>query len=100
MMRLKSFAAPSLAAFGLLASLALACADEAPNPAANPPAADAPLSQEQVSLRGFGLQNAQCAEWSDACAICLRDEKDAVHCSTPGIACQPATIACRREKAK
>jgi hypothetical protein len=100
MMRLKYLAAPSLAVFGLFASFALAGADEAPNPAANPPAADAPLSAEQLSLRGFGVQNAQCVEWSDACAVCLRDEKDAVHCSTPGIACQPATIACRREKAK
>ena len=87
MMRLKPFATLGLAAFGLLASLALA-------------GAGAPLSQEEVSLRGFGPLNAQCLEWSDGCAICLRDEKDAVHCSTPGIACQPAAIACRREKAK
>jgi hypothetical protein len=100
MMRLKPFATLGLAAFSLLASLALAGADEAPNPVANPPAAGAPLSQEEVSLRGFGPQNPQCLEWSDSCSICLRDEKDAVHCSTPGIACQPAAIACRREKAK
>ena len=104
MMRLKPFATLGLTAFGLLASLALAGADEAPGPATNPPASQpasgAPLSQEEVSLRGFGPLNAQCLEWSDGCAICLRDEKDAIHCSTPGIACQPAAIACRREKAK
>ena len=85
-----------LATLGIfLASLALAGADEAPNPAAS-----APPSPEETSLRGFGLQNAQCIEWSDSCATCLRDEKDAAHCSTPGIACQPVAIACRREKAK
>ena len=85
-----------LAALGVFfAPLALASAEEAVNPAAS-----APPSAEEASLRGFGLQNAQCVEWSDSCAICLRDEKDAAHCSTPGIACQPAAIACRREKAK
>jgi hypothetical protein len=100
LMCMKPLATLGLAAFGLLASFALAGADEAPNAAANPPAAAAPISPEEVSLRGFGSLNAQCLEWSDACAICLRDEKDAIHCSTPGIACQPAAIACRREKAK
>ena len=105
MMRMQPLATLGLAALGLLASLALASGDEAPGPATNPPgasqpAAGAPLSQEEVSLRGFGPQNAQCLEWSDGCSICLRDEKDAVHCSTPGIACQAAAIACRRDKAK
>jgi hypothetical protein len=105
MTRMKPLATLGLAALGLFATFVLASADEAPNPAANPPAASppaagAPPSPEETSLRGFGLQNAQCVEWSDGCAVCLRDEKDAAHCSTPGIACQPAAIACRREKAK
>jgi hypothetical protein len=30
---------------------------------------------------------------------CLRDA-DGAHCSTPGIACQPGPIACRKESDK
>jgi hypothetical protein len=97
-MRIKPHAMLGLAALAFFASLALAGADEAPN-ASGPPASVAP-SPEEMSLRGYGLQNVQCLEWSDGCSICLRDEKGAAHCSTPGIACQPAAIACRREKAK
>ena len=94
MSRLKFFVAVGFAAAGLMASVALA--DEAPGAAAKPPA----VSPEEVSLLGFGLRNVSCLEWSDSCSVCLRDEKDAAHCSTPGIACQPAAIVCRREKAK
>ena len=79
----------------LLGPLSLACADEATSPPANPP-----LSVEALSLQGFGAQNGLCLEWGDGCSVCLRDDKDAAHCSTPGIACQPAAIACRREKTK
>jgi hypothetical protein len=100
----KAFAALGLSALIVLAAPVLAAAEEAApaggGAAAAPPVANAPLSPEEVSLHGFGLQNAQCLEWTDNCSICLRDEKDAVHCSTPGIACQPVAIACRREKAK
>jgi hypothetical protein len=84
-----------LAAF--VASLSLAQADEAP--AANAPTA-APLSQEAVSLQGFAAQNLLCLEWTDNCSVCLRDQKGVAQCSTPGIACQPATIVCRQEKPK
>ena len=54
----------------------------------------APASpQEAASLQGFAASHPQCAEWSDGCAVCLRDA--AVHCSTPGVACQPAEIVCK-----
>jgi hypothetical protein len=62
-------------------------------------AAETPTPQER-SLQGFGAQTLNCVEWSDSCSICLRDESGAMHCSTPGIACQPEAIACRREKAR
>ncbi len=72
--------------------------NETPAPAET--LAPTPPSAEQLSLQGFGLQNASCLEWSDLCTICARDEGGAMKCSTPGIACQPEAIVCRREKAK
>ena len=92
MTRRRGSAALWLAALGWLGSAALALAEDAP-------ANNAPLSPEAVSLQGFGAQNAACLEWSDGCAVCLRDDKGA-RCSTPGIACQPVAIACRRETPK
>ncbi len=65
----------------LFALIAPAFADEAPPP------------KEEASLEGFGVANAACREWSDGCAVCKRD--DAVHCSLPGIACQPSQIVCK-----
>ena len=75
----------------LLAFAAPARADDAPTPPATP-------SVEDVSLAGFGAQNADCREWTDSCAICRRDDAGAAHCSTPGIACQPQPIACTKAK--
>jgi hypothetical protein len=57
-------------------------------------------SAEQTSLEGFAAAAPLCLEWSDGCAVCARDDANAVHCSTPGVACQPSSIVCRREKAK
>jgi hypothetical protein len=55
--------------------------------------APAPSPEEQANLQSFAAAHPACAEWSDGCAVCKRD--DAVHCSTPGIACQPGQIACK-----
>ncbi len=49
--------------------------------------------KEQASLQGFGAAHLECKEWNDGCATCQRDS--AVHCSTPGIACQPGEIVCK-----
>ena len=49
-------------------------------------------TREQLSLLGFGDTFRNCREWSDGCAICKRT--DAVHCSTPGVLCQPNVISC------
>jgi len=88
-----------LITLGFAASLSFAAADEAPAPPVNPPAGLAPRAEE-LSLDGFAAQNPLCREWSDGCVICARDGKNAPHCSTPGIACQPEAITCQRETAK
>jgi hypothetical protein len=97
MNRVTSLARSGFAALAFVASVSMAHADEAP---ATSPPATSPLSQEAVSLQGFAAQNPFCLEWTDTCSICLRDQKGVAQCSTPGIACQPAAIACRQEKPK
>jgi hypothetical protein len=94
MKRQRFLATFSLAAFGFAASISLAGADEA----AAPPASATPALNETLSLQGFGAKNPLCREWGDECSVCLRDDKDAPHCSTPGVACQPAAIVCRQTK--
>ena len=100
MKRTKALASLGLIAAGFAASISSAGADEVPAPIAKPPVATPPLSREDLSLQGFALQNRLCREWSDGCSVCMRDEEGAPHCSTPGIACQPEPIRCRRETAK
>jgi hypothetical protein len=95
MKRKGTLATLSLAALGFAASISLAGADQNAAPPQSPP-----VQNESLSLQGFGAQNAMCREWGDDCSVCLRDDNDAVHCSTPGIACQPAAIVCRRPKAQ
>jgi hypothetical protein len=99
MKRKQMFARRVVVAVGFAASLSVAAADEAPAPAFNPPAA-APSRVEELSLQGFAAPNPLCREWSDGCSVCARDDTDAPHCSTPGIACQPEPIRCRRETTK
>lgn len=57
-------------------------------------------SPEERSLQGFGASAPECLEWSDGCAVCARNDSGVAHCSTPGIACQPSPILCRKEKPK
>ncbi len=47
---------------------------------------------EALSLQQFANDFPQCMEWSDGCSTCQRTDK--VHCSTPGILCQPSVISC------
>ncbi len=83
-------------ALALFLSLgAVAQADEAapplPEPAA-PVGAPAEQKSAQKNVNGWGRDNPDCAEWSDACVVCTREA-----CSTPGIACTPKETACRRK---
>jgi hypothetical protein len=42
----------------------------------------------------FGRANPDCREWTNTCQACVRDDKGAAQCSTPGIACQPSPSVC------
>jgi hypothetical protein len=83
----------------LIASILLFCSCSASVASAVDATAPPAASAEDVSLQGFASSAPRCAEWSDGCSICLR-EGDAAHCSTPGLACQPGPIVCRREADK
>jgi hypothetical protein len=91
------FAGLAVCGFGAQAA---AMNNPAPAAAGTPTPDATPLTPQERSLQGFGIHTPECLEWSDSCSVCLRDEAGAIHCSTPGIACQPETIVCRREKAK
>jgi hypothetical protein len=58
------------------------------------PPADEPIAREELSLETFGAKNPTCLEWNDGCETCRKDS-GGVHCSTPGIACQPKEAVCR-----
>jgi hypothetical protein len=81
--------------FGCLLSSFLATAganaDEPNTPPLRPPAA------EVTSVHIWGQANKSCAEWTNGCAVCARDEAGDFACSTPGIACQPKAVACSRQ---
>ena len=71
----------------LLAWSAPAWAD-APRP---PPLPTGPAT----SIQGYGRQNPACTEWTDGCVVCTATGGHAA-CSTPGIACTPAGLTCKR----
>jgi hypothetical protein len=48
-----------------------------------------------VSIQGYARQNPGCAEWTDGCVVCATTGGRA-RCSTPGIACTPAGLTCKR----
>ena len=75
----------ALIAVLLLAPLAARADDAAPPPAP---------SQEQAAVQAWGASHSDCIEWTDACVTCT-----AAGCSTPGIACTPGPIVCRRSAA-
>jgi hypothetical protein len=77
-------------ASGTLVFLAfLTCVAAAQAPPA-PPVADA-------SIHGYGDRDTTCAEWTDGCRTCRRDEAGAPVCSNIGPTCQPAAITCSRK---
>jgi hypothetical protein len=48
-----------------------------------------------TSIQAYGKQNPTCLEWTNGCVICV-SENGRAQCSTPGIACSPAGITCKR----
>jgi len=81
-----------------LAPVAAFCQAAAPaSPSADPPAIELPkpsidVQAELKTVQAWGREHAECSEWSDGCVACTKDG-----CSTPGIACTPREIACRRK---
>ena len=47
------------------------------------------------SVQAYGRRNPACAEWTDGCVVCTSASGRA-QCSTPGIACTPAGLTCKR----
>jgi hypothetical protein len=50
-----------------------------------------------VSVLAYGASHPDCLEWTDSCRICMRSPDGRVGCSTPGIACQPKDIVCKKQ---
>jgi hypothetical protein len=71
----------------VLVGLSTSARCDAPKPEALPAA---------VSVLAYGEKNPACLEWSDGCVTCARGAGDAKSCSTPGVACQPGDIVCKR----
>ena len=72
------------------------------NPARADDAAPAPLVPEstvapeikiapEITLGTFAIAHPECKAWTNACTLCKRGGDDMTVCSTPGIACTPAT---------
>jgi hypothetical protein len=70
---------------------------DAPEPA---PIADAPKGAPDgaATAQNYGARDPECQEWTDACRTCIRDEKGATQCSTPGVACTLGPVACKVKK--
>jgi hypothetical protein len=49
-----------------------------------------------VSVQAYGQQNPACAEWTNGCVVCVGLNGRA-QCSTPGIACTPGGLTCKRQ---
>lgn len=61
---------------------------------AEDPVAQSP-TQEQIAVQAWGAAHPACAEWTDLCTICAR-VPEGIACSTPGVACLPQSVLCRR----
>ena len=53
-----------------------------------------------VPVQAYGDKKAECLEWTNGCVLCRKDEDGKIHCSTPGIACQPEDIICKASPRK
>ncbi len=52
-------------------------------------------AQERIAVQAWGAARPECAEWTDSCTICAR-VPEGIACSTPGVACLPQPVICRR----
>ena len=74
----------AIAASVWLASVSPAISDDAPAP-----------QQERIAVQAWGAAHPGCAEWTDLCTVCARI-LEGIACSTPGVACLPQPVVCRR----
>lgn len=72
---------------GCGASLSCVLADEPQAPSAQ---------AESAVIHAYGSANPSCVEWTDGCTTCAKSDAAEPACSTPGIACQPAGIQCKK----
>jgi len=70
-------------------ALASAHADQARTPSVPP--------KHPVPLESYATDNPSCLEWTNGCTICSKGEMGKAACSTPGIACQPGGIQCKKK---
>ena len=70
-------------ALGLLLAATAARADS--------PKLEPMLPAISTPIQAYGAQNPACLEWTDGCVLCSREG-----CSTPGIACQPGGLVCKK----
>jgi len=75
---------------------AVALADIAPRLPTPPVPAPAPSPPPPRPVQVFGEDNPKCAEWTDGCIVCKRQDDRSVACSMVGVACLPAEPACTR----
>ena len=54
-------------------------------------------SVADISIHDYGDHDADCAEWTDRCRTCSRQEGGDQFCSNIGPACQPAAVTCSRK---
>ena len=92
---MKFFRALIFAVATVLAGMA-AAEDSVPVPVPVP-APEIPASE--ITLYNFGVKNPECKVWGNSCALCTRAADASTLCSTPGIACTPADVACLEPEA-
>jgi len=66
------------------------------------PVAGLAVAQEQPAAEkptiAYGETHPDCLEWADGCIVCRRVEDGAPACSTAGVACIPAAVACAKKR--
>lgn len=82
------------------ALFALACCACALAPArADSPDVPKLPAPRATSMQGYAAADPTCLEWANGCQICqTAGAAGAAACSTPGIACTPGKIVCKRRK--
>ncbi|MDH7799612.1 MULTISPECIES: hypothetical protein [unclassified Beijerinckia] len=58
----------------------------------------APMPKPSLApIEAWGVRNASCLEWTDACQTCARSASGKPQCSTVGIACVRKAATCTKQ---